>query len=102
MSEHGNCPNCNADLNGGSIWQHFYDQFTGGTGYWKDAQGLYNGGARLLEHEEAERVADEVAASYGATRTSGQWGRAIAIYSQDTDRTVAHRCPDCEREWVRP
>lgn len=99
--DHGKCPNCGADLNGGSIWQHFYDEFTSGKGYWKSENGIYDGGNRLLSHEEAERVADEVASSYGATRTKGQWGRAIAIYDRDKDRTVAFSCPDCDHQWPR-
>lgn len=34
---------------------------------------------------------------YGATHFS----RKIGIYSRETDRTVAWRCPDCEKEWPR-
>lgn len=75
--DHGRCPACAADLNGGSIWQTFMDQ----TG------------------DEAE--ADRIAEMYGANRTSGQWGRQIAIYSRETDRTVAYRRPDCDHEWSR-
>jgi hypothetical protein len=73
--EHGFCPVCNASLDGGSIWQHFFEQ----------------------RGDEAE--ADRVAEMYGATRTRGQWGRVIAIYCLGLDRTVAHRCPDCRHEW---
>ena len=75
MKEHGNCPNCNADLNGGLIWDTFYKQ----TG--------------------SEEEADKSAKSYGATRTEGQWGRHTAIYDIDKDRTVAHKCPDCKHIW---
>lgn len=74
---HGHCPACDADLNGGSIWQTFKKQ-----------------GASDAE-------ADDIAAMYGATRANGQWGRQIAIYSRDQDRTVAFRCPDCDHEWSR-
>ena len=51
--EYPPCPYCHADMNGGSIWQHFMDK----------------------EGDEAE--ADRIAEMYGATRTHGQWGRAI-------------------------
>ncbi len=27
MSEHGNCPGCGTDLNGGSICQTFFDKY---------------------------------------------------------------------------
>jgi hypothetical protein len=77
MNEHGYCPNCNANLDGGSIWQHFYEKY--GT----------------------ERQADETAALYGATKEKGAWGRAIAIYDRDKDRTVAWVCPDCKHQWER-
>lgn len=75
--EHGECPACHADLNGGGVWQHFMD-----------------------EHQD-EAEADRIALMYGASRTKGRWGRAIAIYSRDRDRTVAYRCPDCDHEWGR-
>lgn len=72
---HGNCPHCNADLNGGSIWQAFMDK----TG------------------DEAE--ADRIAQFFGATRTTGQWGRQIALYDRETDRTLGIKCPDCGQTW---
>lgn len=75
--DHGKCPNCATDLNGGLIWQTFKDQ------------------------SDSDAEADRIAAMYGATRTHGQWGRLIAIYSLETDRTVAFKCPDCEHEWPR-
>jgi predicted RNA-binding Zn-ribbon protein involved in translation (DUF1610 family) len=75
---HGNCPHCGVDLNGGSIWQTMLEQSGG---------------------DEAE--ADRKAAMYGATRTSGQWGRQIGIYSMESDRTVSYVCPDCKGEWPR-
>jgi len=72
---HGTCPACGADLNGGSIFDFFFGQ----TG----------------SREEAVRLA----LMHGATEFNGQWGRQIAIYSRYQDRTVAYRCPDCEHEW---
>jgi hypothetical protein len=77
MSEHGHCPNCNVDLNGGSIWEHFFKE----TG----------------DEKEADRIAE----MYGATREKGQWGREIGIYDMETDRTVQWKCPDCNHEWPR-
>lgn len=97
---HGNCPHCQASLDGNGIWQHFYDEFTSGGGYWKDANGNYDGGKRLLSPAEAEQVADEVSASYGASRTKGRWGRAIGI-EYDRDRIEAFGCPDCKGMWDR-
>ena len=96
--EHGICPHCGASLDGGGIWQHFYDEFTKGEGYWMDAAGNYSRTKRLLSPEEAERVADEVASHYGATRTKGRWGRAIGI-EYDRDRIEAWACPDCHGMW---
>ncbi len=77
MNEHGYCPHCNADLDGGSIWQEFFEKF----------------------NDEAK--ADEAAAMYGATRDKGQRGRAIGIYDFVKDRTMVYRCPDCGKEWGR-
>jgi rubrerythrin len=76
-NEHGYCPNCNADLDGGSIWETFY-QLTG-------------------SEEEADRKAE----MYGANREKGRWGRTIALYDRDKDRTVAWKCPDCGHAWER-
>lgn len=78
MSEHGHCPNCNADLDGGLIYDTMLEQCDG----------------------DVEK-ATERAASYGATPTKGQWGRQLGIYDRDLDRTVAYRCPDCKHEWSR-
>lgn len=75
--DHADCPHCGADMNGGSIWQHFMDQLA----------------------NEAE--ADIAAGYYGATRDKGQFGRAIGIYSTERDRTVGWQCPDCKKEWGR-
>ena len=76
-NEHGHCPNCNADLDGGSIWETFY-QLTG-------------------SEEEADRKAE----MYGANREKGRWGRTIALYDRDKDRTVAWKCADCGHIWER-
>lgn len=97
--EHGNCPSCGASLDGDGIWQTFYDKFTTGEGYWLDEAGEYIDEKRLLDPEEAERAADTVAASYGATRTKGRWGKAIMISLNDTADRVA--CHECREIWNR-
>lgn len=76
-NEHGYCPNCNLNLDGGSIWDHFFQE------------------------SGSEVEADRIAAMYGATREKGQWGRNIGIYDMDRDMTVAWRCPECNHEWSR-
>jgi len=76
-NEHGYCPHCGSDLDGGSIWEHFYHQ------------------------TDSEIDADRIASQYGATRTKGKWGREIGIYDLEKDRTVSYQCPDCEGVWVR-
>ena len=86
-------------MNGGSIWWHFYNEVTT-KGYWLDEGGQWTETRRILSTEEAEIVADKIAANYGATRTSGQWGRQIGI-EEKRDRVEYWRCPDCEGEWGR-
>ena len=76
-NEHGHCPNCNANLDGGSIWETFF-QLTG-----------------------SEKEADRKTEMYGANREKGRWGRTIALYDRDKDRTVAWKCPDCGHAWER-
>ena len=74
---HGTCPHCGSDMDGGSIWQLFFDRYGD------------------------EQKADETAALYGATRTQGRWGRRIGLYSMEKDRTDGWMCPDCGGEWER-
>lgn len=76
-NEHGYCPNCNIDLDGGLIWEFFYKQF--GTA-------------------EADRIAD----MYGATRTTGKWGLATGMYDSKKDRTVGWTCHSCNHYWGAP
>ena len=71
------CPSCNANLEGGLIFDTFMEQY-------KD-----------------EAKALETAKCYGATKTEGRWGRAIGMYDMEKDRTVAYRCPDCDHQWER-
>lgn len=76
-NENGYCPNCDADFDGGSIYE---------TG---------------LKFHGSEEKALEYAAAYGATKEKGQWGRQISIYCMERDRTVSWKCPDCDHEWSR-
>lgn len=84
-NEHGYCPNCGADLDGGSVW----------------ATGLNFAIDKGLSGEEAEADADRYASMYGATRTSGKWGRAVGLYDYEKDRTMVYVCPDCDYDWPR-
>ena len=99
-NDHGNCPHCGVDLNGGSIWEFFYKKFQD-DGYWLDEDGKYITEPRVLTPEEAAIAADKTAETYGATRTEGQWGREIGEYSIEKDRTVSWSCPDCGGKWPR-
>lgn len=98
---HGNCPHCNTSLDGGGIWQHFYDQFIT-EGDWLDREGNFVGlhNRCLLTPVEAEVRADAVAANYGASRTKGRWGRVVGI-ERDRDRIEEWACPDCGGMWSR-
>ncbi len=78
MNEHGYCPNCNLDLDGGLVWDFFYKEY--GTA----------------------AKADETAAMYGATRTTGHWGLATGMYDMKLDRTVDQTCPECNHYWGKP
>lgn len=75
INEHGYCPNCNANLDGGDIKQTFIDM--GKT------------------PEEALKSAD----NYGYSKGRTQWGRQIGQYSMEFDRTTSYVCPDCNHEW---
>jgi hypothetical protein len=56
----------------------------------------------MLEQSKGdEEKADALAEMYGATRTSGHWGRKIGFYNMATDRTEKYMCPDCEHIWKR-
>jgi hypothetical protein len=77
---HGHCPHCNANLDGDLVINYPISQ-----GYTPDL---------VLEY----------ASSYAGWSEHGEknrWGRAIALYDMRADRTVAYRCPDCEKTWER-
>lgn len=92
-NEHGYCPKCNADLDGGSIWQTFYDQAIEGKHYKHEGT--------PASEDEAKRLADASAKLYGASRTKGKWGRVIGMTDMIKDRIVSWVCPDCKHEWPR-
>jgi hypothetical protein len=75
MNEHGYCPSCGLNLDGGLIWDHFLKTF--GT----------------------VALADKYAEMYGATRTTGHWGLATGMYDSQKDRTVGWTCPECNHYW---
>jgi len=78
MSEniHGFCPHCNANLDGDLIIDYPLSQ-----------------GKTM---EEAIAYAS-MYSGWNTHKENNRWGRAIGIYSIDKDRTVCHRCPDCEK-----
>ena len=55
-------------------------------------------GESTLSQEEADKRAMEF---YKATRTHGRWGKHIAVYDMEKDRTVSFMCPQCEHKWAR-
>ena len=71
------CPKCKVDLDDELIFDVFMDKYNN------------------------KELALEYASFYGANETSGKFGRQIAIYDRERDRTVAFRCPDCNYEWKR-
>ena len=77
MSNPKKCPNCKVSLEGGLI----YDTF--------------------IEQGEDEATALRYAGMYGATKTTGRWGRAIGLYDMYEDRTTGWQCPDCNHKWDR-
>jgi len=76
-NEHGYCPKCKTDFDGGLIWET---------------------GMQMYGNEED---ADNYAEAYGATRTTGRWGKRIGVYSMDEDMTTSWVCYKCGHEWGR-
>ena len=77
-NEHGQCPSCGMDFDDGLIFDTFMEQYEGD-----------------------EEKALETASHYGATKTTGRWGKQIAIYDMELDRTTHYKCPECAHEWDR-
>lgn len=71
MNEHGFCKKCKMDFDGDLIYDHF------------------------LREGNPPKEALRIAKMYGATRTTGRWGKKIGIYDLMKDRTVAYKCPEC-------
>ena len=78
QNEHGYCDNCGMDFDGGLIWDTIFNS--------------------CKSEEEADKRAMEF---YKATRTHGRWGKHIAVYDMEKDRTVSFMCPQCEHKWAR-
>jgi len=93
-NEHGHCPHCGADLNGGSIWDTGLEFALAGKHYEQK-------GVPETDIAKAEKRADEYAAAYGATRAKGRWGRQMGLTDMTLDRITEWQCPDCEHRWKR-
>ena len=71
------CPACKSDLQGGLIFDTFMEKYG----------------------DESKAI--EEASMYGATKTTGHWGREIGIETHDYDGTSFWKCPDCQAVWDR-
>jgi len=75
---HGCCPHCNANLDGDLVINY------------------------PLSQDKTMEEAIEYASYYAGWdehKENNRWGRAIALYDRDRDRTTAYRCPDCSKTW---
>lgn len=70
-----NCPHCNANLNDGDIFEVLREQ----------------------NPDESDEKIREWSGYYGWTKENPKhFGRQIAIYDMDRDRTSHFVCPDCQ------
>lgn len=79
-SQHGYCPNCKANLDGGYVVEYPVSQ-----GYPWD---------KVIEY----------CSHYSGWTEHGlnnRWGRSIGLYSWEEDRTTGYQCPDCKHTWGR-
>ena len=76
-NQHGYCPKCKCDLDGGDIVETFI--------------------AKGNTPERAMEIAENYAYRPGHT----QWGRQIGLYDSYADRTTHWQCPDCGHVWDR-
>ena len=79
-SIHGTCPHCNANLDGDLVIDY------------------------PLSQGKSKEEALAYTASYTGWEEHGEdnrWGRAVALYCMDRDRTIGYRCPDCNETWER-
>lgn len=77
---HGTCPHCNANLDGDLVIDY------------------------PLSQGKSKEEALEYAKFYAGWDEHGEanrWGRVIAVYDIDKDRTMYYRCPDCQGTWGR-
>jgi len=80
MNINGTCPHCNASLDGDLVINY------------------------PLSQGKSREEALAYAASYTGWEEHGEdnrWGRAVALYCMDRDRTIGYRCPDCNETWER-
>jgi len=76
----GFCPHCKASLDGDLVIDY------------------------PLSQGKSRKEALEYAKSYVGWEEFGEdnrWGRQIAQYDRDKDRTVGYVCPDCNGHWER-
>lgn len=74
VDDHGSCINCGVDLNGGYIYDTFYEKYG--------------------NHEDALASAS----MYGAKKGYGKWGRQIYMKNYDKNYNKLpsyYICPDC-------
>ena len=69
------CPACKSDLQGGLIFDTFMEKYG----------------------DESKAI--EESRKYGATKTTGHWGREIGIETTDYDGISFWKCPDCGAIW---
>lgn len=84
MTQPTKCPKCGADWDGGSILETFIKQREEGVSVWQGK----------TDEQIEEYTKEFYTPPY-------RWGRCLAIYSQDTDRTEGWQCPDCEAIFKR-
>lgn len=75
-NEHGYCPHCGTNLDGGDILEYF------------------------IASGRTREQAMETARNYGYRKGHTQWGRQIGI-EYDHDCIEEWQCPDCNGKWPR-
>lgn len=77
-NDHGSCVHCNFDLNGEMIYDYFLEKYDGD---WKSALAT--------------------ASMYGATKTTGRFGKEIYVkfYNTDGEKLEPYfMCPECKEK----
>lgn len=94
-NQHGYCPKCNADFDGGFIWDTGFDFAVQGKHY-------HQNGIPAATEQEAFKWADEYAQAYGATRYYGKWGKNVGVIDHEKYDGVSYfYCPECKYTWDR-